>query len=44
MFRYNIKQLTKANDLPNYGIRYDAEVDMVIFNNRNLTSDQEEKE
>ncbi|MGP1946904.1 MAG: replication initiator protein A [Arsenophonus sp. NC-PG7-MAG3] len=44
MFRHNIKQLAKANDLPNYGIRYDAEVDMVIFNNRNLTSDQEEKE
>ncbi|MGP1954743.1 MAG: replication initiator protein A, partial [Arsenophonus sp. NC-QC1-MAG3] len=44
MFRHNIKQLAKANDLPNYGIRYDAETDMVIFNNRNLTSDQEGKE
>ncbi|MGP1956498.1 MAG: hypothetical protein ACTS8H_01870 [Arsenophonus sp. NC-PE1-MAG3] len=42
MFRHNIKELAKANDLPNYDIRYDAEADMVIFNNRNLTSEQEE--
>ncbi|HGJ5884365.1 replication initiator protein A [Arsenophonus sp.] len=44
MFRHNIKQLDKANDLPDYSIRYDAKADMVIFNNRNLTPDQEEKE
>ncbi|HGJ5866336.1 replication initiator protein A [Arsenophonus nasoniae] len=44
MFRHNIKQLAKANDLPDYGIRYDAKADMVIFNNRNLTPEQEEKE
>ncbi|PAV02571.1 RepB family plasmid replication initiator protein [Arsenophonus sp. ENCA] len=44
MFRHNIKQLAKANDLPDYGIRYDAKADMVIFNNRTLTPDQEEKE
>lgn len=36
MFRHNIKQLAKANDLPDYTIRYDARSDMVIFNNRNL--------
>lgn len=44
MFRHNIKQLAKANDLPDYSIRYDAKADMVIFNNRNLTPEQEEKE
>ncbi len=44
MFRYNIKQLAKANDLPDYSLCYDAKADMVIFNNRNLTQEQEEKE
>ncbi len=44
MFRHNIKQLAKANDLPDYSIRYDTEEDMVIFNNRNLTSEKQEKE
>lgn len=44
MFRHNIKQLAKANDLPDYSIRYDVKADMVIFNNRNLTPEQEEKE
>ncbi|PAV02300.1 RepB family plasmid replication initiator protein [Arsenophonus sp. ENCA] len=44
MFRHNIKQLAKVNDLPDYSIRYDAKADMVIFNNRNLTPEQEEKE
>lgn len=44
MFRHNIKQLAKANDLPDYSIRYDTKSDMVIFNNRNLTPEQEEKE
>jgi len=44
MFRHNIKQLAKTNDLPDYGLRYDAKADMVIFNNRNLTPEQEEKE
>ncbi|CAK8741735.1 hypothetical protein SODG_005053 [Sodalis praecaptivus] len=44
MFRHNIKQLAKANDLPDYSLRYDAKADMVIFNNRNLTPEQEEKE
>ncbi len=43
MFRHNIKQLTKANNLSNYGICYDVEADMVIFNNHNLTSEQKEK-
>lgn len=44
MFRYNVKQLAKTNDLPDYALRYDAERDVVIFNNRNLTPEQEEKE
>lgn len=44
MFRHNIKQLAKANDLPDYSIRYDVKADMVIFNNRNLTPELEEKE
>ncbi|HGJ5882258.1 replication initiator protein A [Arsenophonus sp.] len=44
MFRHNIKQLAKANDLPDYSIRYDSKADMVIFSNRNLTPEQEEKE
>ncbi|HGJ5877331.1 MAG TPA: replication initiator protein A [Arsenophonus sp.] len=44
MFRHNIKQLEKANDLPDYSIRYDTDEDKVIFNNRNLTPEQEEKE
>nr|WP_234813652.1 hypothetical protein [Candidatus Hamiltonella defensa] len=44
MFRHNIKQLAKTNDLPDYGLRYDAKADMVIFNNRNLTPEQEKKE
>ena len=43
MFRHNIKQLAKSNDLPDYSIRYDVQADMVIFNNRYLTSDQKEK-
>lgn len=44
MFRHNIKQLAKANDLPDYSIGYDAKADRVIFNNRNLAPEQEEKE
>ncbi len=44
MFRHNVKQLAKTNDLPDYALRYDAERDVVIFNNRNLTPEQEEKE
>lgn len=44
MFRHNIKQLAKANDLPDYSIHYDVKADIVIFNNRNLTPEQEEKE
>lgn len=44
MFRHNIKQLAKANDLPDYSIRYDVKADRVIFNNRNLTPEQTEKE
>lgn len=43
MFRYNIKQLAQTNDLPDYNIRYDAKTDMVIFNNRGLTLEQERR-
>ncbi|MXP51473.1 replication initiator protein A [Pantoea sp. SoEX] len=35
MFRHNIKQLAKKNDLPDYEIRYDPLSDTVIFYNRN---------
>ena len=35
MFRHNIKQLAKANELPDYSVIYDVESDTVIFNNRN---------
>jgi plasmid replication initiation protein len=34
MFRHNIKQLTKTNDLPDYAISYEAEKDIVVFTNR----------
>lgn len=43
-FKRMLKNLAKDNDLPDYKIRYDTERDMVIFNNRNLTPEQEEKE
>ncbi|WP_395971448.1 replication initiator protein A (plasmid) [Candidatus Arsenophonus nilaparvatae] len=43
-FKRMLKNLAKANDLPDYSIRYDAKADMVIFNNRNLTPEQEEDE
>lgn len=35
LFKYNIKQLAKTNDLPDYEISYEAEKDCVIFTNRN---------
>lgn len=44
MFRHNVKQLAKTNDLPDYQLRYDTERDMVFFNNLNLTSEKEKKE
>jgi plasmid replication initiation protein len=34
MFRHNIKQLAKANDLPDYSILYDSDTDTVTFENR----------
>lgn len=39
-----LKNLAKANDLPDYKILYDADRDLVIFNNRNLTPEEEKKE
>ncbi|MBH3259565.1 replication initiator protein A [Serratia marcescens] len=44
MFRHNVKQLAKTNDLPDYSIQYDLERDMVMFTNRNLKPEQVEKE
>ncbi|EMD8720044.1 replication initiator protein A [Salmonella enterica] len=44
MFRHNVKQLAKTNDLPDYSIKYDLERDMVMFTNRNLTAGEIEKE
>ncbi|HGJ5864322.1 MAG TPA: replication initiator protein A [Arsenophonus nasoniae] len=43
-FKRMLKNLAKANDLPDYSVRYDAKTDMVIFDNRNLTPEQEENE
>ncbi|ASV34598.1 RepB family plasmid replication initiator protein (plasmid) [Candidatus Williamhamiltonella defendens] len=44
MFRHNIKQLVKSNDLPDYEMRYDVERDSVVFYNKNLTSEKKETE
>ncbi|AYB50009.1 RepB family plasmid replication initiator protein (plasmid) [Candidatus Williamhamiltonella defendens] len=44
MFRHNIKQLVKSNDLPDYQMRYDVERDSVVFYNKNLTSEKKETE
>lgn len=33
-FKFNIRQLEKTNDLPDYVITYDKKTDNVIFNNR----------
>lgn len=41
LFKFNIKQLTKTNDLPDYEISYDDNKDMVIFTNRNPESENE---
>lgn len=43
-FKRMLKNLAKANDLPDYKIRYDAERDVVVFNNRILTHEEEERE
>lgn len=40
MFRHNIKQLAKTNDLPDYSLRFDIERDVVIFTNRSLTPEK----
>lgn len=42
-FKYNIKQLAKINDLPDYEISYEAEKDYVIFTNRNQDSEAAQK-
>ncbi|WP_320410074.1 replication initiator protein A [Candidatus Williamhamiltonella defendens] len=44
MFRHNIKKPIQTNDLHDYRLCYYAKANMVIFNNRNLTPEQEEKE
>lgn len=43
-FKRMLKKLSNANDLPDYSICYDAKSDRVIFNNRNLTPEEEKKE
>lgn len=40
-FKRMLKYLEKDNDLPDYSLCYDASHDVVIFNNRNLTPEQE---
>ncbi|HGJ5869219.1 replication initiator protein A [Arsenophonus nasoniae] len=39
-FKRMLKNLAKANDLPDYRIFYDVERDVVVFNNRNLTYEE----
>lgn len=34
MFRHNVKQLAKINDLPDYKVQLNAENDVVVFTNR----------
>ncbi|HGJ5877661.1 MULTISPECIES: replication initiator protein A [Arsenophonus] len=41
-FKFNIKQLAKANDLPDYEILFDSITDKVIFKNRNQNTPQAE--
>ncbi|EJT4720293.1 replication initiator protein A [Salmonella enterica] len=40
MFRHNVKQLAKTNDLPDYSIQFDIVRDLVIFTNRNLAPEK----
>lgn len=42
-FKFNIKQLEKLNDLPDYTIVYDPQNDNVIFTNRDQGSTQSQK-
>ncbi|MGP1925063.1 MAG: hypothetical protein ACTS73_09675 [Arsenophonus sp. NEOnobi-MAG3] len=43
-FKYNIKELAKANNLSDYNIHYDAKTDRVILITLILIVDQQEKE
>lgn len=38
MFRHNIKQLAKTNDLPDYGVTYNPDSDCVTFKNRHFNA------
>lgn len=42
-FKRMLKTLAKANDLPDYKISYNSDRNLVIFNNRNLHPEKEEK-
>ncbi|HGJ5862592.1 replication initiator protein A (plasmid) [Arsenophonus nasoniae] len=42
MFRHNLKQLAKTNDLPDYEIFFDSITDKVTFKNRNQNTPQAE--
>lgn len=43
MFRHNIKQLAKANDLPDYSVFFDAEKDAVRFTYRHYDPKKEQE-
>lgn len=42
MFRHNLKQLAKTNDLPDYEVFFDPTTDKVTFRNRNQNTPQAE--
>ena len=43
MFRHNVKQLAKINDLPDYAVSYDVEKDTVTFNYRHYDPKKEQE-
>ncbi|MFV1129604.1 replication initiator protein A, partial [Klebsiella pneumoniae] len=43
MFRHNIKQLAKINDLPDYEVIYNAEKDNVMFKYREYCPKKEQE-
>lgn len=42
-FRFNMKQLSKINDLPDYSVEYKSETDSVTFANRNFCPKKEQE-
>lgn len=43
MFRHNVKQLAKTNDLPDYAVSYDGETDSVKFTYRHYDPKKEQE-